>query len=144
MIESATTQSVLDDLRLANYRKLTTERFASELDDQTSAHQASLERLNEQFAQRQHALENSYNVQISREAEALDTKLQKIKATNQQRIVQETERARQEEAKIALQSRAQIVNLQKNANAQIESIQKQLQDTSNTLHELSKKRNPHA
>ena len=128
-----------DELRLKNYRAVLERKNEIEVQDLNARHTDEMERISENQALQLESLRNAYDVKISSEAEILEDRLHQIRMTNEERIASEKRAGQDELNHIKSSHQARVEEYRKNSEAQIDELHRQLQNTSEVLHEQAKK-----
>lgn len=128
-----------EEIRLRNYRNQLEQRHEIAVRDILAHNADEIQKLTDNHTEQLNNLRHAYEVQISEEAEALEEKVHEIRLGNQGRVEMEKKTGDQEVEKMKSANKTKIEEYKKNADLQMETLHKQLQASSDALHEQSKK-----
>ena len=128
-----------DEQRLKNYRNQVQRQHEIELKEIATNYDRDLEKLTQTKSMELEDVRSSYDVRISEEAESLDEKLQQIREDHEKRITLEKDTSDEELNKLKTANRLRIEDYKKNAELQVDSMKKELQENIELVHEQSKK-----
>lgn len=128
-----------DAIRLQNHRNQMERQHEMEMRDLKAKQNDEVARVLDNHAYQIENLKQGYEVQISAEGEALEEKLQKTRMRTEERLNEEKRMGEMELAKVRTANQQRIEEYKKNGEIQVEAVKKQLQATTETLHEKAKK-----
>ncbi len=141
-LTSRANDASMDELRLTNYRARLKDQHETELRDIQGKHDGDVMRALEQHADLMETLKRDYDVQISAQAQELEDRLHAQRLSAEERLSAEKVAAEKELAKVRTLNQKQIAHYQKNANERVETIRKQEQDATASLHARARKYQP--
>lgn len=127
-----------DEIRLNSYKTQMERHHEVEMRELKEKADAEIQKLIEAHTAQKESLETGYAVEISHEAERLDDLLQNQHVSNENRVAEEKKTGDAEFEQVRAASRQKIDEYRKNAQSQMEAIRKELQVSTDSLHERAK------
>ena len=131
--------STTEELRLRNYRTSLQQKSEMEIRDLQSRHSDVMQHTSDIQQLQLDELKRGFEVQISKEAEALEEKLHQIRLSGEERLEDEKRTMDTEFQKVRTASQQKIDEYRKNSEAQIDKLRKETQVATEMLHERGKR-----
>jgi hypothetical protein len=128
-----------EELRLKNYRTLLEQKNELELREIEAKHNDDVQRRMESGTAQIENLRRDFDVRFSQEAENLEERLRQTRSENELKIQQEKRQEEEELSRLKSLHQQRVEEYQKNSATQLDELHKQLQTTSQSLHDQAKK-----
>jgi hypothetical protein len=125
----------VEELRLKNLRTQMNNRHNNEVREIQNRQDSETQRLVENHAQSLETLKDAYAVQISKEAESLETRLMETRSNNEARVAAEKRAGDDEVRKLQAANEEKLGEYKKNGAARMEAARKDLQVQAEALHQ---------
>lgn len=128
-----------DEFKLRSYRDQLEVRHEQALKDQEMKHAEEITELLTFQKNQKDQLEKDFDVQISSEAEQLQNQLYTIRNRNQASLEEEQQKGEIELNKAKTINQQRVEEYRKNSEAQLDALRKQLQASTEELHEKARR-----